>query len=46
MGTTPLGICDPAALAWVLRDELRSGRIQYRSTSRTYVLNGGLDEET
>jgi hypothetical protein len=30
----------------VLRDELRLGRVEYHSTSRRYVLNGGLPEET
>jgi len=30
----------------LLRDELRRERIAYHSTSRRYVLNGGLDEET
>jgi hypothetical protein len=33
---------DPAVLAFVLRDEVRLGRIEYRSTSRRYLLNGGL----
>jgi hypothetical protein len=28
-----------------LRDELRRGRIEYRSTSRRYVLNGGLPDD-
>jgi hypothetical protein len=32
-------------LAWALRDEVRRGRIEYRSTSRRYVLNGGLPED-
>ena len=35
----------PELLAWVLRDELRRGRIEYHSTSRRYVLNGGIPEE-
>jgi hypothetical protein len=32
-------------LASVLRDEQRRGRIEYQSTSRRYVLNGGLPED-
>ena len=33
---------DPELLAYVLRDELRRGRIEYHSTSPLYVLNGGI----
>lgn len=38
-------IGDPAVLAYVLRDEVRRGRVEYHSTSRRYVLNGGLPED-
>ena len=37
---------DRQALAHVLSDEPRSGRIEYPSTSRRYLLNGELDAET
>jgi hypothetical protein len=30
----------------VLAEEVRLGRIEYRSTSRRYLLNGGLDAAT
>ena len=29
----------------VLRDELRRGRIEYHTSSRRYVLNGGIPED-
>lgn len=45
-GATQGSIGDPAVLAFVLRDELRRGHIDYDAESRRYVLNGGLDEET
>jgi hypothetical protein len=45
-GATPQGIGDEAVLAYVLRDELRRGTIDYHSSSRRYVLNGKLDAET
>ena len=44
-GETRLAIGDPSVLAWVLRDELRRGRVVFNSTTRRYVLNGGLDED-
>jgi hypothetical protein len=34
---------EPDVLAFVLRDEVRRGHLDYRSTSRRYVLNGGLE---
>jgi hypothetical protein len=36
---------DPKLLAWVLRDELRRGHVEYHSSSRRYLLNGGLSED-
>lgn len=32
----------PELLDFVLREELRRGTIEYHSTTRRYVLNGGL----
>jgi hypothetical protein len=37
---------DPDVLRFVLRDLMRSGVVDYHSTSRRYVLNGKLDAET
>jgi hypothetical protein len=36
---------DPETLAHVLRDLVRSGVVDYHSTSRRYVLNGRLPED-
>jgi hypothetical protein len=44
-GVVAAGPGDRAVLAWVLRDELRRGRIDYHGSSRRYVLNGGLPED-
>jgi hypothetical protein len=37
---------DRDELALILRDEVRRGRVEYRSTSRRYVLNGEIDAAT
>jgi hypothetical protein len=37
---------DRMTLAYVLRNEFRLGRVDYRSTSRRYLLNGELDART
>jgi hypothetical protein len=44
-GRTSQSIGDPEVLAWVLRDELRRGRIEYHAATRRYALNGGLLED-
>jgi hypothetical protein len=36
---------DPATLRIILREEIERGVIEYHSTSRRYVLNGGLPED-
>jgi hypothetical protein len=37
--------CGPERLEIIPRDEIRRGRVEYHSTSRRYVLNGGLPED-
>jgi hypothetical protein len=39
-------IPDPVMLRLVLNDELRRGRIDYCGSSRRYILNGALDDDT
>jgi hypothetical protein len=44
-GAGPLSLGDPIVLRRILRQEIAAGRIDYHSTSRRYVLNGGLPED-